>query len=177
LHNESCTPLRCLPLLIVAHKPCFFPCNENINSDILQWNNHTNKCSSLKESEGKNMADNRNQTYNESRVQPMMQPNNEPDFMEETAAEIAEPVRGINREENRNNNEYRQEEAGGTGIGWWALAFAIVSLFIMPVILGATGIILGFIARRRGAETLGAWAIGIGVVSIIVRMFVIPFYR
>jgi uncharacterized membrane protein YdbT with pleckstrin-like domain len=131
----------------------------------------------LKKAREKSMVDNREQTYNESRVQPMMQPNNETDFMEETAAEITEPVRGINREENRNNNEYRQEEAGGKGLGWLALAFSIVSLFIMPVILGATGIILGFIARRRGAEALGAWAIGIGVVSIIIAMFVLPFYR
>ncbi|WP_044894778.1 DUF4190 domain-containing protein [Bacillus alveayuensis] len=122
------------------------------------------------------MADNREQTYNGNNVQSMMQANSEPDFMEETAAEVAEPVRTINREEQ--HEKYRNdEEADGKGLGWLALVFSIVSLFIMPVILGAAGIILGFIARRRGAETLGAWAIGIGVVSIIIAMFVLPFYR
>jgi uncharacterized membrane protein YdbT with pleckstrin-like domain len=124
------------------------------------------------------MADNREQTYNGNNVQSMMQANREPDFMEETAAEVTEPVRTIHREENNNKEDGRNaEEANGKGLGWLALAFSIVSLFIMPVILGAAGIILGFIARRRGAETLGAWAIGIGVVSIIIAMFVLPFYR
>jgi hypothetical protein len=130
----------------------------------------------LKKAREKSMVDNREQTYNETKVQSMMQPHSEPDFMEETAAEVAEPVRPIYREENEEDNR-NAEEANGKGIGWLALAFSIVSLFIMPVILGAAGIILGFIARRRGAETLGAWAIGIGVVSIIIAMFVLPFYR
>jgi hypothetical protein len=53
---------------------------------------------------------------------------------------------------------------------------SILSLFFLPIILGAAGIILGFIARRKGALTLGAWAIGIGVVSIIVGTFILPFF-
>ncbi|RAK22409.1 hypothetical protein B0I26_102404 [Anoxybacillus vitaminiphilus] len=122
------------------------------------------------------MADDRKQTYNGTKGQSMMQPNSEPDFMEETSAEVAEPIRTIHREENKEDDR-NAEEANGKGIGWLALVFSIISLFIMPVILGAAGIILGFIARRRGAETLGAWAIGIGIVSIIIAMFVLPFYR
>jgi uncharacterized membrane protein YdbT with pleckstrin-like domain len=130
----------------------------------------------LKKAREKSMVDDRKQTYNETKGQSMMQPNSEPDFMEETAAEVAEPVRTFHREENKEYDR-NDEEANGKGLGWLALVVSIVSLFIMPVILGATGIILGFIARRRGAETLGAWAIGIGVVSIIIAMFVLPFYR
>jgi hypothetical protein len=114
------------------------------------------------------MVDDRERTYNESYVQSIGKDEPEHDFMEETATEIAEPVRRYDE---------RDEEANGAGLGWLALALSIISLFIWPVLLGAAGIIVGFIARRRGAETLGAWAIGIGIVAIIVRLFIMPFYR
>ncbi|SFA42206.1 hypothetical protein SAMN05216169_100590 [Anoxybacillus pushchinoensis] len=109
------------------------------------------------------MDNERERLYDNARIDTV--PNVERDFMEETAGEIAEPVRfsddkEIDREEN------------GRGVGWLALALSIVSLFLMPVIMGAAGIIFGFIARRRGAETLGSWAIGIGAVSIILSFFV-----
>ncbi len=101
-------------------------------------------------------------SYDNARVDNV--PNVERDFMEETASEIAEPIRFSDREVERGED--------GRGVGWLALALSIVSLFLMPVIMGAAGIIFGFIARRRGAETLGAWAIGIGAVSIILSFFV-----
>ncbi|PDM41350.1 MULTISPECIES: hypothetical protein [unclassified Geobacillus] len=114
------------------------------------------------------MVEDRNRTYNESYVQSIGKEEPERDFMEETATEIAEPVRRY--------DERDEKAVNGAGLGWLALALSIISLFIWPVLLGATGIIVGFIARRRGAETLGAWAIGIGVVAIIVRLFIMPFY-
>ncbi|PJW22074.1 DUF4190 domain-containing protein [Geobacillus thermodenitrificans] len=114
------------------------------------------------------MADNRGRTYNESYVQSIGKEEPERPFMEETAAEIAEPI--------RRRDERNEERAGGAGIGWTALALSIIALFMWPILLGAAGIIVGFIARRRGAETLGAWAIGIGVIAILVRLFIMPFY-
>lgn len=59
--------------------------------------------------------------------------------------------------------------------GWVALALSIVSFFWMPVILGAAGIIVGFIARSRGANTLGMTAIVAGAASIIISLFILPF--
>lgn len=59
--------------------------------------------------------------------------------------------------------------------GWIGLALSVVSFFMMPVILGAAGIILGFVSRARGADTLGNIAIAAGVISILVRFLVIPF--
>ncbi|SFA38150.1 hypothetical protein SAMN05192569_100136 [Parageobacillus thermantarcticus] len=114
------------------------------------------------------MVDDRDRTYNESYVQSTGKDEQERDFMEETAAEMAEPVRRY--------DERGKEETDGAGLGWLALALSIISLFIWPVLMGAAGIIVGFIARRRGAETLGAWAIGIGAVAMIVRLFIMPFY-
>jgi uncharacterized membrane protein HdeD (DUF308 family) len=61
-------------------------------------------------------------------------------------------------------------------MGYLAIVLSVISLFIFPVILGASGIIVGFIARRRGAEALGGWAIGIGIVSLILGIFILPFF-
>jgi hypothetical protein len=104
---------------------------------------------------------------------PQRDVNNDFDFMEETSAEITAPYRD---NANRADNRATEDATAGRGIGWLALALSIISLFVLPVLLGAAGIILGFIARRRGAEGLGAWAIGIGVVSIIVGVFILPFF-
>ncbi|MEE6130966.1 hypothetical protein CHN50_06845 [Priestia aryabhattai] len=98
----------------------------------------------------------------------------EADFMEETAAEIAVPASGREEHIHREHEVVGQDE--GKGYGRFALILSILSLFFLPIILGAAGIILGFIARRKGANTLGAWAIGIGIVSIIVGTFILPFF-
>ena len=99
------------------------------------------------------------------------------DYREETAAEIAAPVplaRPTFQERSKSGQGTRTE--AGTGMGWAGLILSILSLFVMPILFGAAGIVLGFIARRRGAEGLGAWAIGIGAISIIVGIFILPFF-
>lgn len=96
---------------------------------------------------------------------------------EETAAEIAAPVALGNIRTNDDADGRTEGKAqAGTGVGFLALALSIISLFVMPILFGAAGIVLGFIARARGAGTLGAWAIGVGIVSIIIGIFVIPFF-
>jgi hypothetical protein len=126
------------------------------------------------------MADERQHGENEKydwqgkEYHPRRNVNRDDDFMEESAAEITAPYReNVN---NREDNRATDGEGTGRGIGWLALALSIISLFALPVLMGAAGIILGFIARRRGAEALGAWAIGIGAVSIIVGVFILPFF-
>ncbi|CAN7320803.1 DUF4190 domain-containing protein [Rossellomorea sp. LjRoot5] len=95
------------------------------------------------------------------------------DYREETAAEIAAPM---NVSRGFEDDATEDATTSGRVLGYSALALSILSLFILPVIMGAAGIVLGFVARRRGAEMLGAWAIGIGAVSIIVGLFVLPFF-
>ncbi|KPL58583.1 MULTISPECIES: DUF4190 domain-containing protein [Bacillaceae] len=95
------------------------------------------------------------------------------DYREETAAEIAAPM---NVSRDFEDDAAEDATTSGRVLGYSALALSILSLFILPVIMGAAGIVLGFVARRRGAEMLGAWAIGIGAVSIIVGLFVLPFF-
>ncbi|GIN85468.1 hypothetical protein J6TS2_18540 [Heyndrickxia sporothermodurans] len=96
------------------------------------------------------------------------------DYREETAAEIATPV-SLDRDRDEDRDP-EHAHVSGKVIGWSALVLSVLSLFFLPVLLGAAGIILGFVARRRNAETLGAWSIGIGVVSIIIGIFVLPFF-
>jgi hypothetical protein len=98
------------------------------------------------------------------------------DYIEETSAEIAAPVTfdtGIATERDTDRGD---TQTGGKGIGFTALALSIISLFVLPILFGAAGIILGFVARRRGAEGLGSWAIGIGAIAIVVGIFILPFF-
>jgi hypothetical protein len=104
---------------------------------------------------------------------------NSSEYREETAAEIAAPVsltRPTFLERSKDGSGAGTGTKAGTGMGWAALALSILSLFVMPILFGAAGIVLGFVARRRGAESLGAWAIGIGAISIIVGIFILPFF-
>ncbi|WP_061568026.1 DUF308 domain-containing protein [Caldibacillus debilis] len=89
----------------------------------------------------------------------------------ESAAEFAPEVR------KDRTNRYRDESEGnGPWFGYLAIALAILSLFVMPVFLGAVAIILGVVSRNREARTLGNWAIGIGILSVIIGLFIAPFY-
>lgn len=96
---------------------------------------------------------------------------------EETSAELAVPandVRDYGRPHEHADDAGRT--AAGRTTGYIALALSIIGLFILPVILGAAGIIVGFVARRRGTRSLGNWAIGIGIVAVLVGLFITPFY-
>jgi len=103
--------------------------------------------------------------------------NENADYTEETSAELAAPISYDRNLDKADNDGDREIATAGRGVGFAALILSIISLFALPVLFGATGIILGFVARGRGARSLGSWAIGIGVVSIIVGMFILPFFR
>ena len=91
-------------------------------------------------------------------------------YQEETAAEIAAPAPpAITR------RSEEESTTGGRVLAYSALALSILSLFILPVFFGAAGIVLGFMARRRGSA-IGSWAIGIGAISILVGIFILPFF-
>lgn len=90
---------------------------------------------------------------------------------EETAAEFtAEDYRSESID-----SEDEDTSAAGAAFGWTAIALAIASYFWLPIILGGAGIIVGFVARNRNAETLGNIAIAAGVISILITLFIIPF--
>ncbi|HET6871539.1 MAG TPA: DUF4190 domain-containing protein [Sporolactobacillaceae bacterium] len=92
------------------------------------------------------------------------------DYNEEVAAEATFDRRLV---DDRDDDD---DVAGGTGIGWLSLVLSVIGLFFLPVIMGAAGIIIGIIARRQGARALGAWAIGIGIAAIVIKLFTAPFF-
>ncbi|MEW9675784.1 DUF4190 domain-containing protein [Lentibacillus sp. L22] len=92
---------------------------------------------------------------------------------EETAAELT--ADDLDDTPSRIETDDDDETNVNSAYGWVALALSIISFFWMPVILGAAGIIVGFIARGRGANTLGMTAIIAGAASIIISLFILPF--
>lgn len=96
------------------------------------------------------------------------------DYMEETAAELDLPFNSVDRDGEKEEQEIGTDNS--RTMGYVGLALSVISLFVLPVLLGAAGIVVGFMARRRGALTLGSWAIGIGIVSVVLGMFVLPFF-
>ncbi|MFC0188173.1 hypothetical protein ACFFJY_07720 [Fictibacillus aquaticus] len=108
-------------------------------------------------------------------------------FDEEIAAEVLPLNRDLTlpenekprtgREEEAHIHERKQDYAGiGKVTGIAAVILAALSLFILPVFFGGAAVVLGFIARRLGARSLGNWAIGLGAVSIIISLIFAPFF-
>lgn len=90
---------------------------------------------------------------------------------EETAAELT-PDRTDYRQADSDTDD---AHVSGKAMGWIAIALSAISFFWLPIILGAAGIIVGFVARSRHAETLGTIAIVAGAVAIVLRLFIAPF--
>ncbi|MDY0396702.1 hypothetical protein ACFSMW_05645 [Virgibacillus halophilus] len=89
---------------------------------------------------------------------------------EETAAEItADDFRTADVDDDDDIH------VGGAAVGWIALALSVISFFWLPIILGAAGIIVGFVARGRDANTLGNIAIAAGAISVVLALFIRPF--
>jgi hypothetical protein len=95
-------------------------------------------------------------------------------FQEETAVEYGVMNDRVERDETARANE--DDVTAGRGVGTFAIVLSILSLFFLPVLLGAAGIVVGFVSRRYGSTSLGNWAIGIGAISILMTVFFSPFF-
>ncbi|MBY7143365.1 hypothetical protein KFZ56_09905 [Virgibacillus sp. NKC19-3] len=93
---------------------------------------------------------------------------------EEFASEVTADDHISDRQPVSEQNEHMENDVNST-YGWIGVALSIISYFMMPIILGGAGIILGFISRSRGADTLGNIAIAAGAISIIITLFILPF--
>jgi hypothetical protein len=104
--------------------------------------------------------------------------NDREDYLEETAAETTPISRGwdVNDDDTEIDGDDRGEHMSyGTGYGILALVLSVLAFFFLPVVMGAAGIIIGFIARAKGANTWGGWAIGVGIAAIVISLFAAPF--
>ncbi|WLR43959.1 DUF308 domain-containing protein [Bacillus carboniphilus] len=111
----------------------------------------------------------KNKVFNENEKQ--QKSGDEKHFYEETSAEIT-PTLNNSVRQNLDNEELERVTAKRLGV--LGLSFSIISLFVLPIILGVSGVIVGFVARRKGSASLGGWAIGIGIVSLITTIFLAP---
>lgn len=97
---------------------------------------------------------------------------NEEYATELTADDYNEPK---NADEQQSNMQEQSNVNANSGFGWFAIVLSVLSFFWMPIVLGAAGIILGIVARNRGAQTLGNIAIVVGGLAIVARLLITPF--
>lgn len=91
----------------------------------------------------------------------------------EMSTEVAQPLRApITKDA---NGAKPGEQATGTGLGLTGISLSVLSLFILPYVTAPVGIILGYMAYRRDARTLGLWSMIVGAVSIVGAMVVYPY--
>lgn len=72
-------------------------------------------------------------------------------------------------------DEIRDDAEINTAYGWIGIALSVIAFFMWPIIMGGAGIILGFVSRSRGADTLGNIAIAAGAIAIVITLFILPF--
>ncbi|MCP8616881.1 DUF4190 domain-containing protein [Salirhabdus salicampi] len=89
---------------------------------------------------------------------------------EEFAAETA-----VNPNELRHEKETHMEEDVQVGWGWAAIVLAFLSFFMWPFLMGIAGIVVGVMAKRRGADTLGNIAITAAIAALVIRLVIAPF--
>ncbi|MGD8192250.1 DUF456 domain-containing protein [Brevibacillus ginsengisoli] len=71
-------------------------------------------------------------------------------------------------------NQARGDAAGG--LGMVGLGLSLLSLFMLPYLLAPIGIVLGYLAMRRNATTLGTWAMIVGAIAILGALIVYPYF-
>jgi hypothetical protein len=84
---------------------------------------------------------------------------------EEFAEEVAVPSGTLT--ETNPERSTKPAESRSKRIGYAALILALLSMFILPAILGPAAIILGFLAFRGGKRGLGTWSIALGLLSFV----------
>ncbi|GKU79694.1 hypothetical protein [Paenibacillus sp. L3-i20] len=107
-------------------------------------------------------------------------PSQLPNVNEEMGAEFAHglPVTLTNRDVNRTEaiTEEVEADTSGGALGFVSLLFAIASMFIWPVLMGATAAVLGYVAYRQGSRALGGWAMTIGIIAVTFNIILVPLY-
>ncbi|MBB6454293.1 hypothetical protein HNQ94_002768 [Salirhabdus euzebyi] len=95
----------------------------------------------------------------------------EEEFAAETAIgayDVRDPIHARERETN-------MEEGVEAGWGWAAIVLSLLAFFMWPLVMGIAGIVVGVMAKRRGADTLGNIAIVGGIAAIVINLMLAPF--
>ncbi|MCU6707696.1 DUF4190 domain-containing protein [Paenibacillus sp. J5C_2022] len=106
-------------------------------------------------------------------------PNGAMSFKEEMGADFAygmpvsKPSEKFRYEE---ESVHSEADSGAFALGWIALVFSIASLFLWPVLLAPTAMILGYMAYKQGARGLGGWSVAIGLLVLAIHFIITPIY-
>lgn len=68
-------------------------------------------------------------------------------------------------------------KTAGRGMGITAIVLAIISLFILPVLLGPVSIVLGYLAYSKGQRSLGLWSMVLGALAFLAAVLFLPYVR
>ncbi|MBA4493213.1 YrzE family protein [Paenactinomyces guangxiensis] len=93
------------------------------------------------------------------------------EFAEDMAVSSPEALR---EKKDRRAEDGRETADAGRGLGITAIILSVLAFFLWPYILAPAGIIIGVISARRGSS-LGWWAVGIGVLALIIMTLIVPF--
>jgi hypothetical protein len=100
-------------------------------------------------------------------------------FREETASEMAPGTSvsmGRTRQVKQQQRQQQRERREGAGLGMLGLILAILAFFMMPLLMGISGFIIGLVAATRGATGTGGWAMGLSAAAVLLTLFLRPFY-
>lgn len=116
------------------------------------------------------------------RPRRMDYPRKDREHQEEYATDITPApmqTQGTNATSSRTNGIQNSEESlqDSQLTGYVGLAFGVASLFFWSIILGPLAAVIGYYAYVKEQKTLGAWAIGLGIVSTLSYFVMIPFVR
>ncbi|SET63197.1 hypothetical protein SAMN05421676_106138 [Salinibacillus kushneri] len=95
---------------------------------------------------------------------------------EEFAAETAVTPDEFNDRTQMAERETHMEETAEAGWGWAAIILSLLAFFMWPLVMGIAGIVVGVMAKRRGADTLGNIAIVAGIAAIVINLFLAPLF-
>ncbi|WP_249923475.1 DUF5353 domain-containing protein [Paenibacillus odorifer] len=107
-------------------------------------------------------------------------PRRDREHQEEYAAEVnpvSMPLRDTTPRVASETKEEEVEYSGSQVMGYTGLAMGIASLFLWSIILGPISVVIGYYAYAKEQKTLGAWAMGLGIVSTLSYFVMIPFAR
>ncbi|WP_219836323.1 DUF4190 domain-containing protein [Paenibacillus sp. R14(2021)] len=126
------------------------------------------------------LEQNKHNPHDDTATNPLYHPDMRA-YHEEVAAELSVPSSSLHDYPTRHSNELtndavRETKSAGVATGWAALILAVLSWVVWPVLLGATAVVVGFVAFRQGARGLGVTSITLGFIAVIAYLVLVPLY-
>ncbi|WP_274363277.1 hypothetical protein [Paenibacillus thermotolerans] len=86
---------------------------------------------------------------------------------EEYAAELTAPRASERRGRTEREGAGEEKQAPAASLGYVAIFLAVLSLFLLPGMLGPVSAVVGFMAFVNGSRKLGVWSIVLGTIAFV----------